>query len=165
MYLQKDMYQHQIKQIYLNSLTLPVKEITSADIRSAENILRNFNNISNTNQLFLVLAAINLLNAAIKKNEFKKDLTYSFIKSKATMLLELLIEMDPLQNVSYFYDREEKCMYVKVYGVIFSFHHITESETILNNIQDKIEWEGVRLQKIAIEVYELALKNCANVLS
>lgn len=158
------MYQHQIKQIYLNSLTLPVKEITSADIRSAENILRNFNSISNTNQLFLVLAAINLLNAAIKKNEFKKDLTYSFIKSKATMLLELLIEMDSLQHVSYFYDREEKCMYVKVYGVIFSFHYITESETILNNIQDKIEWEGIRLQKIAIEVYELALKNCTNVL-
>ena len=155
------MYQSEIAQIYLNSLTKPVKEITCADIKNAENILRNFNEISNTNQLFLVLAAINLLNAAIKKNEFKKELTYSFIKSKATMLLELLIEMDSLQNVSYFYNREEKCMYVKVYGVIFSFHHITESETILNNIQDEIEWEGIRLQKIAIEVYELALKNCS----
>ena len=155
------MYQSEIAQIYLNSLTKPVKEITCADIKNAENILRDFNDISNTNQLFLVLAAINLLNAAIKKNEFKKDLTYSFIKSKAATLLELLIEMDPLQNVSYFYNREEKCMYVKVYGVIFSFHYITESETILNNIQDEIEWEGIRLQKIAIEVYELALKNCS----
>lgn len=155
------MYQSEIAQIYLNSLTKPVKEITCADIKNAENILRDFNDISNANQLFLVLAAINLLNAAIKKNEFKKELTYSFIKSKATMLLELLIEMDSLQNVSYFYNREEKCMYVKVYGVIFSFHHIAESETILNNIQDEIEWEGIRLQKIAIEVYELALKNCS----
>ena len=156
------MYHNQVTKIYLDSLTKPVKEITFADVRKAENILRNFYSIGNTNQLFLVLAAINLLNAAIKKNEFKKDLTYSFIKSKATILLEHLIGMDSLQNVSYFYNREEKCIYVKVYGVIFSFHHITESETILNNIQDKIEWEGIRLQKIAIEVYELAQKNNTN---
>ena len=158
------MYYNQIAKTYFDSLTKPVKEITFANVKKAENILRNFNGIINTKQLFLILAAINLLNAAIKKDEFKKDLTYSFIKSKATILLEHLIEMDSLQHVSYFYNREEKCMYVKVYGIIFSFHHITESETILNNIQEKIEWEGIRLQRIAVEVYELALKNSTTVL-
>lgn len=153
------MYTDRICHLFIRSLTEPMKEITDKEIKSAKKILYRFNAIYDTNHLFLVLSAINLLNAAIKKKEYKKKLGYSLIKTKASLLLELLIKGDSMNCVTYYYNAEEKCMYVKVYGVIFSFHNISESDIILNTApQNIIEWTGIKLQAIPIEVFELAKK-------
>lgn len=154
-----NMLQEKITKLYLNTLTKPVKDITEVEIKKAKDILSKLEIILSANHLFLVLASINLLNAAIKKKHYKNKLSYFIIKTKATYVLELLIKSESMDNTSYYYNNEEKCMYVKVHGVIFSFHNIYESDIILNNNSlERIDWTGIRLQKIAVEVFELGLK-------
>ena len=69
-----------------------------------------------------------------------------------------------LKNATSFYDsklyynKNQKCLYFEVYGVIFSFHQIKETKQILivaaNN--PPITWTGVRLQRIAQNIFLFA---------
>ncbi len=110
------------------------------------------------NDLLLLLAALNLLNAAIKTKEYKKHLSYRVIKGHATRILCYLIRNNP-RNLSarYWISLEENCAYIEVCNVQFSFHQIPKNETILNfcNSDQNVlcTWRGIRLQQIATPLF------------
>ena len=109
--------------------------------------------------LFYILAAVNLLNAAIKVKRHKSQLFYGFVKTQVSELADsYLINPEKFENVAVYYDNKQKCIYFDVYGVIFSFHQIQESKLIKNiaSNNEPIIWAGIRLQRIAQCVFTYA---------
>ena len=138
--------------------------IDGSVVDEAISIINNRSAID-SKSLFLLLSALNLLNAAIKIEKHKSQLYYGFIKSKVSKIADVIIQ-DPTSfaSTSLFYDSVQKCMYFEVFGVIFSFHQIFETK-LIKNVASKntpIQWTGVRLQRIAQRVYELAKANFDN---
>lgn len=134
-----------------------VLEISDDNVKAAIKVLRNYR-IYNTKGLFYYLTAVNLLNAAIKRKEYKNKLRYSFIKGKVAVIVEYVIRRYTLYNVNYYYSESENCIYIKVYDVIFSFHNIPTEILEYEDVgkQKKIEWSGIRLQRIAQPLFLLA---------
>ena len=138
--------------------------INGSIVDEAISVINNRSAID-SNSLFLLLSALNLLNAAVKTEKHKSQLYYGFIKSKVSKIADAIIQ-DPASfaSTSLFYDSVQKCMYFEVFGVIFSFHQIFETK-LIKNVASKntpIQWTGVRLQRIAQRVYELAKANFDN---
>ena len=116
----------------------------------------------NENEVFLMLCALNLLNAAIKTELFKDNLSYDLIKTNAAKLVTVI---DALKNndVSYYYNKDEYCLYLKYGDVVFSFHHVPLTSEILKaSFASPISWPGIRLQKIAQPLMNLAIKSFEN---
>lgn len=116
----------------------------------------------NEDELFLMLCALNLLNAAIKTELFKDNLSYDLIKTNAAKLVAVI---DVLKNndVSYYYNKDEYCLYLKFGDVVFSFHHVPLTSEILKaSYASPISWPGIRLQKIAQPLMDLAIKSFEN---
>ena len=134
-----------------------VLEISDDIVNAAMKVLRNYR-IYNTKGLFYYLTAVNLLNAAIKRKEYKNKLRYSFIKGKVAVIVEYVIRRYTLYNVNYYYSESESCIYRKVYDVVFSFHNIPTEILEYEDVgkQKKIEWSGIRLQRIAQPLFLLA---------
>ena len=134
-----------------------VLEISDDNVKAAMKVLRNYR-IYNTKGLFYYLTAVNLLNAAIKRKEYKNKLRYSFIKGKVAVIVEYVIRRYTLYNVNYYYSESESCIYRKVYDVVFSFHNIPTEILEYEDVgkQKKIEWSGIRLQRIAQPLFLLA---------
>lgn len=109
---------------------------------------------------FRVLSALNLLNAAIKDRRWKFELSYGFIKGRATVIFDQWIA-NPIEGVRTYYNEEEGAVFFDVDGVIFSYHWISLTErikTFIHSAANKpIEWGGVRLQKIPVELFDLAM--------
>ena len=81
--------------------------------------------ITDTYSLFYVLAALNLLNAAIKNARHKSQLFYGFIKTKVSKIAEQCLKnQNVFNNISIYYDAHHKCIYFDVFELIFSFHQI-----------------------------------------
>lgn len=111
----------------------------------------------NKDEVFLQLCALNLLNAAIKIEPFKDYLSYDLIKTNAAKLIKVI---DGLKNddVSYFYNKEEDCLYFELGGIVFSFHHVPSTSEILKaSFANPIIWPGKRLQRIAQPLLNQAL--------
>ncbi len=134
-----------------------VLEISDDNVKAAMKVLRNYR-IYNTKGLFYYLTAVNLLNAAIKRKEYKNKLRYSFIKGKVAVIVEYVIRRYTLYNVNYYYSESESCIYRKVYDVVFSFHNIPTEILEYEDVgkQKKIEWSGIRLQRIAQPLFLLS---------
>ena len=134
-----------------------VLEISDDNVKAAMKVLRNYR-IYNTKGLFYYLTAVNLLNAAIKRKEYKNKLRYSFINGKVAVIVEYVIRRYTLYNVNYYYSESESCIYRKVYDVVFSFHNIPTEILEYEDVgkQKKIEWSGIRLQRIAQPLFLLA---------
>ena len=134
-----------------------VLEISDDIVKAAMKVLRNYR-IYNTKGLFYYLTAVNLLNAAIKRKEYKNKLRYSFIKGKVAVIVEYVIRRYTLYNVNYYYSESESCIYRKVYDVVFSLHNIPTEILEYEDVgkQKKIEWSGIRLQRIAQPLFLLA---------
>lgn len=132
-------------------------DISQDDIDDSVSILKH-HRVNNIKDVFLFLSAINLLNAAIKRPEYKKKLGYGFVKGKALILAKIIITRYKYNDVLYYYNVEEKCLYISVYGVVFSFHNVREEVYITKHAscQKKIIWPGIRLQKIAQPLLSLA---------
>lgn len=109
---------------------------------------------------FRVLSALNLLNAAIKDKRWKSELSYGFIKGRAAQLFDQWIA-NPVDGVKAYYNEREGAVFFEVDGVVFSYHRIGFSERIRSFIHSAanspIEWAGLRLQKIPVELFDLAL--------
>ncbi|MDA3808848.1 MAG: hypothetical protein PF518_00825 [Spirochaetaceae bacterium] len=108
--------------------------------------------------LFELLLSLNLLNAAIKSKTYKKRISYGLIKSRAAQLFELLIQNEiGNKNISFFINLIEKCAYVEMRGLQFSYHQISLKNIIkdfsLSEENIVKPWRGIRLQKIAAELY------------
>lgn len=82
----------------------------------------------------------------------QNKLSYDFIKSNAAKLITITDEIKDT-SISYYYNKDEYCLYIKLVTIVFSFHHVPMTSEILKaSFSHPIEWPGVRLQKIA--------KNC-----
>lgn len=129
-------------------------EISPMAVNTAINVVK-FHYVKNEKDLFYYLAAINLLNAAIKMKKYKKSLSYRFIKGKARVITECVIARKQFKGVNFYYSAGENCLYVKVLDVIFSFHYVDETPFILNiaSAMPPIKWSGIKLQIIAEDVF------------
>lgn len=121
--------------------------------------------IKTKNDVFLVLSSLNLLNAAVKKDEYKKKIGYGLIKPSVAKFIQLCIkhkELNLVDEISY--DSKGKCAYIRCFGIQFSFHNIGEQyldKEFIESFRDKkIDWDGIRLQPIAEQLYQLA-KSCS----
>ena len=116
----------------------------------------------NEDEVFVMLCALNLLNAAIKIDFFKDQLSYDLIKTNAAKLVAVI---DTLKNndMSYYYNKDEYCLYLKYGDVVFSFHHVPLTSEILKaSFASPIIWPGIRLQKIAQPLMDLAMESFEN---
>lgn len=116
----------------------------------------------NEDEVFLMLCALNLLNAAIKAESFKDHLSYDLIKTNAAKLVAFIDNLKK-GDISYYYNKEESCLYFKLGDIVFSFHHVPLINEILKaSFANPISWPGIRLQKIAQPLLNLAVKSFEN---
>ena len=114
-------------------------------------------NIHNSTSLFTFIAALNLLNAAIKKDEWKNKLQYHFIKDNVSKVADYFLANAGIFNdATIYYDKVSKCLYFKIFDIVFSFHYIIETKKILKIATqlEPIQWPGMRLQFIASSIFE-----------
>lgn len=117
-------------------------------------------------EFFLNLAAVNLLNAAAKKKEFKEIAKYKDIKRHATYLFSLWVADHSLADEAS-YDIADKCLYIRCYTLQFSFHFIYDKyqpivDFIHSDENKPTTWDGIRLQPIATQILELAIDKIEN---
>lgn len=117
--------------------------------------------VESKNDVFIKLCSLNLLNAAIKDKEYKKELSYGYIKPRVSWLVNFLASH--LENGyadELYYDAQGQCMYIRCYGIQFSFHNIivTKEVSIFANSEknNPVEWDGIRLQSISKDLFLLA---------
>lgn len=113
-----------------------------------------------TDAAFQILASLNLLNAVVKHAWGRKVVGYAYIKGMAASLLQWLL-LHPVEGVSPYWDAVDRIVYFRVWGVQISFHYIPMTEELLACLSDAVmphqEWTGIQLQKIAVEVFNLAV--------
>ena len=132
-------------------------EIDDLSVNNSINLVLNLQPF-NEYEVFLKLCALNLLNAAIKTETFKDVLSYDLIKSNAAKLVSVIDRLKTC-NITYFYNKEENCLYIKLASIVFSFHHVPLiSEILKASFNQPISWPGIRLQKIAQPLLNHALK-------
>lgn len=137
-----------------------VTVISENNVLKAQEIIKR--NAYSKVDFFTILASINLLNAAIKRPEFKKQVSYIEIKGNVSRVLNYLISLKINKyDIDFSINPVEKCAYIEIFNLQFSFHNIYINEKIntfiaseRNNIKP---WKEIRLQKIAGEIFNLAL--------
>lgn len=119
--------------------------------------------------LFLRLTALNLLNSLVKQKEYKEVVNYGNIKPKVFYLIKNLASKNILELCDELCIKpSEDCAYIRCYGLQFGFHNINAKaleEEYPNLVNEKGVWDGVRLQPIAKELYEMAKETAAQNLS
>lgn len=117
-------------------------------------------------ELFQVLASMNLINAALKRKEFKskeKDalIHYGMLKPRVSKIFHLILDNPKMFEIDFYINSEEKCAYIEIEGLQFSFHNITIDESLKTFINSLLNipqpWKGIRLQKIGGELFDYAL--------
>lgn len=142
-----------------------ITEITVDKIADAKVIL--LTTPKNNRELLKVLVAMNLINAALKLKEFKtkeKDalIHYGLLKPRVSRILHHLIDKRQKFEIDFYINQQEQCAYIEVEGLQFSFHNITIDESLKAFINSPLNkpkpWKGVRLQKIAGELFDYMTK-------
>lgn len=118
-------------------------------------------NIQSKNDVFIKLCSLNLLNATIKDKEYKKELSYGYIKPCVSRLVNFLIShFDDGYADELYYDAQGQCMYIRCYGIQFSFHNIIVTKDIStfanSELNNPVKWDGIRLQPISKDLFLLA---------
>lgn len=117
--------------------------------------------IRKTKDAFYFFAAMNLVNAYVKKQDIPEELKrkYTFKKYVARGCEQVLVK--EIKDVHVYLSPD--VTYVKIWGVQFSFHNIVLSRLLKqfmhspgNQVQ---EWAGVRLQPPAALIFEWALQH------
>lgn len=130
--------------------------ISEDSVREAIRCIDDFD-LKDSKSLFTIVAALNLLNAAIKKDDLKSTLYYSYIKNNVSKVADYyLSNSDKFEDVVVYYEIARKCLFLKIYDVVFSFHQIKETNKIISIATNSkpIVWPGIRLQRIAQSVFE-----------
>ncbi|AZA55363.1 hypothetical protein [Chryseobacterium sp. G0201] len=137
-------------------------EITLNQVIQAKNLI----NIEPKNKidLFSVICSMNLINAAIKSKNFKEMVYYGMLKPKVSQFLKYILENEKLKSeVQFYIDKADKCAYIEIYDLQFGFHNITIDEKLQNFIEspgnNPKPWKGIRLQKVAGELFNYAINN------
>jgi len=146
-----------VESIYTKNMDRTDKGIN--DLIITEALAEATKSCNDSNDYFVVLSALNLLNSAIKDKRWKYELSYGFIKGRAADLFEKWIKT-PVEGVGAYYNSQEGAVFFCVDGVVFSYHRIRLSERARKFIQSPgnkpIPWNGVRLQRIPVELFDLA---------
>lgn len=142
-----------------------ISEITIDKLMKAKDIINLMP--KNNKELLIVLASMNLINAALKRKEFKskeKDalIHYGLLKPRVSRLFHNLIDNRQKFEIDFYIDEHEKCAYIEIEGLQFSFHNIAIDESLREFINSPLNnpkpWKGVRLQKIAGELFDYITK-------
>lgn len=125
--------------------------------------------IHSKQDLFLKLCSLNYLNALVKKEEYKGKIGYGIIKPSVIWTVKTLIKNDLKELCEELaVNLDDDSAFIRNYGLQFSFHHISSkmlTEEWPELSKQKVKWDGVRLQPVAKELYELAKKVVVNNLS
>ncbi len=110
--------------------------------------------------LFLKLCSLNYLNALVKKKDYKGKIGYDKIKPSVIWMVKALMK-NRLTGLceELTVNLNDDSVFIRCYGLQFSFHHVnskllTEEWPELSN--KEVKWDGIRLQPVAKEMYELA---------
>ena len=112
-------------------------------------------------ELFLKLCALNYANVLVKDDNRPAELQYHVVKGCVAMLVHRLKEEQELElSEEVIYNITKDCVYIRCYGVQFSFHQVN-LECLTPAIRDEITdneaaWDGIRLHPKAKELYVLA---------
>ena len=109
-------------------------------------------------ECFLKFAALNRLNALVKKDVYKGVIKYWQIKPKVYELVKAVFEAGHREFFDAIYwDKAEKCIYINIYGLQFCFHNVTfdglsddDKSYITAHPQN---WEALKLQPISETIY------------
>lgn len=137
--------------------------ITVEQIKKAKKYIINLPNTSE--ELMHILVSLNLINAALKRKEFKskeKDalIHYGLLKPKVSRLLDYICTETKFNDFEcqFYIDSKEQCAYIELLDLQFSFHNISITENlnefILSEFNKPKVWRGIRLQKIAGELFD-----------
>ena len=135
-------------------------EITIEDVKISWNS-RNMK-VNDKIETFHLLTILNLLNSAIKENEFKNIIHYGGIKNNVSRLVSFLIKNNKLELVDdlWINPDEGPCVYIVSNSFQFTFHNLpicsTISDFISSNKNVIKKWEGIRLQLIAIDLFKFS---------
>lgn len=115
----------------------------------------------NKAELFLNLCALNYANVLVKDENRPVELQYHVVKGCVAMLVQRLTEaLDVELSEEVIYNNAKDCVYMRCYGVQFSFHQVDleclTPETRDEITNDEVAWDGIRLQPKAKELYILA---------
>ena len=146
-----------------------ISEITTDKLIQVKVILLTTPN--NNKELFNVLIAMNLINAALKRKEYKSSKSdkdaivyYGMLKPRVSRLFHNIIDNRHKFDIDFYIDNttKDKCAYIEIEGLQFSFHNITIDETLKAFINSPLNnpkpWKGIRLQKIAGELFDYSTK-------
>lgn len=121
-------------------------------------------NVGTTQDLFLRLSSLNYLNSLVKKKEYKGLVNYGMIKPNVIRLvIDLFKQGKERLSEEIGVNLIEDCLYIRIYGVQFSFHHVNtkmltdELEALSKN---DVMWAGVKLQPAARDLYEFSHEVC-----
>lgn len=161
---------NQIKESVLNAYNAlsdkESKPISEDSIKNAIRYIDDFD-LKDSKSLFTIVAALNLLNAAVKKDDLKSSLYYAYIKTNVSKVADYyLSNKDRFEEATVFYDIPCKCFYFNIFDVIFSFHQIKETNNINNAASfEPITWPGIRLQRIAQFIFEYGMQLTGGILN
>lgn len=133
--------------------SLPISEDS---VKDAIRYIDDFD-LKDSKSLFIIVAALNLLNAAVKKDDLKSSLYYAYIKTNVSKVADYyLSNQDKFEGATVYYEKPRNCFYFSIFDVVFSFHQIKETNQIVNVAanSEPIAWPGIRLQRIAQFVFE-----------
>ncbi|MDE6340558.1 MAG: hypothetical protein K2K97_12390 [Muribaculaceae bacterium] len=139
-------------------------EIEPDSISKALLIVKNLD-ARNKIDILTILCSLNLLNAAIKLDNFKNNLSYAQIKGAASKLVSVIDKLKD-DSIKYYYDTEEECLYFDIDNIIFSFHQVPKIPEILKaSFMKPITWSGIRLHRIAQPMFEYILSTDSHILN
>lgn len=120
----------------------------------------------NTNkELFKILVAMNLINAALKLDEYKGENTliyYGMLKPRVSRLVHQILDNKQKFDIDFYIDNVN-CLYIEIEGLQFSFHNIIIDKPLKEFINSTLNkpkpWKGVQLQKVAGELFDYTFIN------
>ncbi|MBQ8487408.1 MAG: hypothetical protein IJ533_10225 [Prevotella sp.] len=151
-------YKDEVCSIYHDSKQ-PRLPVTPQLVYQAANTVEHLFPPHSTDDAFKILAALNLLNAAVKMPWGAQMVTYAYIKGYAACMFTVQAYRQ-LPDLFIYWDKDDDVAYFRVYGIQISFHHVTrfahfaEVLPIVNHMEQK--WDGLRLQLIATELFLMA---------
>ena len=135
-----------------NSMPIPF-ELGQAVFKSLKTLP-----LDTTEDAFLYFASLNLLNAYVKQHKLKSYYFKSFIPSG----IDKILQDKKLSNIKFTTQTEGMLVIVQIFDMQFSFHGIKPSPVMQENMQNgskyyqKFDWDGVRKQPQALEIYNFA---------
>lgn len=114
-------------------------------------------------ECFLKFATLNMMNALVKTDEYKGVVKYWQIKPKVYELVKMILETGHKEYFdSIYFDKNEKCIYIVIYSLQFSYHNVTfdglndDDKNYITSYPQT--WEGLRLQPVSEAIYNKALE-------